>query len=694
MLVRAYVRVLTSLALFATGLAVVLGSASPVAATTLDATGATFQFGVTGQTVINTADLNRTRPPGTTITYREVATISATVIDAAVTFVDGANLGWPSSDPNRLITDGYIGYIDNGRGSEMSSPYLVHYIRPQIVAGWARIKVDFFATGTSNPVTLSGLVANFYDIDNEQSVEVEGATTYSLSSNTHVAATTVSAGTLLFTSTERGTTTTSPTLSAYTVGRAKVAFAPTSSVTYRILGPRNEQHFFEVDFSTGWNWDDNTGNGLERVMPASTPSALSPASQTVTGIAGCPLSTSTLLPSNFGGTVTYSLSIGTLPTGLTLNPNTGEISGTPQAPRSEIVAIAASGSVSGSAATTISFSITNPSIGLTPGNQTVNGTVGTAIAATSALTATNACAVTYAVTSGSLPAGLTLDPNTGAITGTPTAGSTGSIIITATDPVGRTATTSATFDIANGASSPLPGGVTNLINQPVTTTPSTTVPSTTLPPTTPSTTTPTTTAPPAPVPAPGGDLPELGSAETLVTENGEPVDVELVVENDEALVLRNQDFELRLRGNCTTGCTITQDTTGRETIHLDRNGTARVSGFGFLPGSLVHVWIFSEPRYLGALLVAPDGTYDGSFPLNDIEVGGHTLQANGISFDNVPRSANLGIIVVDNNALPTPGPTTLPATGTSNTTPITWALTLLAAGLTLITGTRRRRTTN
>jgi LPXTG-motif cell wall-anchored protein len=175
-----------------------------------------------------------------------------------------------------------------------------------------------------------------------------------------------------------------------------------------------------------------------------------------------------------------------------------------------------------------------------------------------------------------------------------------------------------------------------------------------------------------------------------VTENGQPVAAELIVENDQALVLRSQDFELRLRGACTTGCSITNDATGRETIHLDRNGGARVSGFGFLPGSLVHVWIFSEPRYLGALLVAPDGTYEGTFPLTDIAVGGHTLQTNGFSFDNVPRSANLGIVVVDNLA-PTPGPTALPATGTNTTNLALWAALLaLLGGITLTA--RRART--
>ena len=233
----------------------------------------------------------------------------------------------------------------------------------------------------------------------------------------------------------------------------------------------------------------------------------------------------------------------------------------------------------------------------------------------------------------------------------------------------------------------LPAGVAELVVQPVPTTPPpTTPPSTTAP-----ASTPTTTVPPAPARSANGELPDLGSAETLVTENGQPVAVELFVENDEALVLRSQDFELRLRGACTTGCTITEDTTGRETIHLDRNGGARVSGFGFLPGSLVHVWIFSEPRYLGALPVAADGTYDGTFPLDAIEVGGHTLQANGYSFDNLPRSANLGIVVVDSN-VPTRTPTALPATGSGDSS-VTLAVGVLALGALLLAVTRRRNRT-
>jgi len=353
------------------------------------------------------------------------------------------------------------------------------------------MRVDFYIAntysgpGTGSPVTLSNLVANIYDVDNDQAVEFDGAATFSVASNTHLAITTVSTGNVRFTAGSGDTTDSSPTLSAFTVGRAKVTFAPSSFVTYRLFGPANDRHAFDVDFSPGVAWSDYTNSVTEIVTSAQPSQPVSP----------------------------------------------------------------------------------SPAVA---------------------------------------------DPNM----------------------------------------------------QPV-------------PPAT----------PPPPVRTTDGVLPELSSAETLVSENGIPMAVELIVENDSELVLRSEDFELRLRGACTVGCTIIESANGRETIHLDRNGAARLSGFGFLPGSLVHVWIFSEPRYLGALLVAPDGTYEGSFPLADIEVGGHTLQANGFSFDNVPRSANLGIVVVDNTGS-TPGPGSLPAAG-SNASTALLGLALLALG-TLIVGARRR----
>lgn len=74
-----------------------------------------------------------------------------------------------------------------------------------------------------------------------------------------------------------------------------------------------------------------------------------------------------------------------------------------------------------------------------------NGTVGTAYTAT--LTATGDVPITWAVTTGALPAGLTLDPATGAITGTPTTAGTFTFAVTATN-AGGSATQEFTIVVA------------------------------------------------------------------------------------------------------------------------------------------------------------------------------------------------------------------------------------------------------
>lgn len=86
---------------------------------------------------------------------------------------------------------------------------------------------------------------------------------------------------------------------------------------------------------------------------------------------------------------------------------------------------------------------------LAPSSQTVNGTVNTEISATTAFTTTNfSGAVTYAVTSGVLPTGLSIDANSGVISGTPSAVANSSVTITATGASGGTATATVSFSIA------------------------------------------------------------------------------------------------------------------------------------------------------------------------------------------------------------------------------------------------------
>ena len=115
--------------------------------------------------------------------------------------------------------------------------------------------------------------------------------------------------------------------------------------------------------------------------------------------------------------VSFSVSAGSLPAGLSLNAATGAITGTPTtAPR------ATSRSRRWLRCNGSRYSVTiNPAITVNPATLP-NGTVGTPTRRQSVQLA--AMAHTFSVSAGSLPAGLSLNAATGAITGTPTTAAT------------------------------------------------------------------------------------------------------------------------------------------------------------------------------------------------------------------------------------------------------------------------------
>ena len=160
------------------------------------------------------------------------------------------------------------------------------------------------------------------------------------------------------------------------------------------------------------------------VSPAILPNGVlgSPYSQTVTATGG-------IAP------YIFSLSSGSLPTGLILNSTTGIISGTP------------------TAAGTFTFTVTATDVNNCPGSRTYtivipvvavcpfitvnppimpNGVIGTPYSQT--VTATGGIApYTFTLSNGALPTGLILNSTTGIISGTPTTAGTFTFTITATD---------------------------------------------------------------------------------------------------------------------------------------------------------------------------------------------------------------------------------------------------------------------
>jgi len=129
---------------------------------------------------------------------------------------------------------------------------------------------------------------------------------------------------------------------------------------------------------------------------------------------------------------TFAVSSGSLPAGLSLNTVTGEISGTPTtAGTSNFDVTVSNGTLPNDSA---SYSIevaAVPSITWTPPLEL---TVGVAFSET--VTTTGTAPITFAVTAGTLPAGLVLNAGSGLLSGTPTTVETAAFTLTATNSAG------------------------------------------------------------------------------------------------------------------------------------------------------------------------------------------------------------------------------------------------------------------
>jgi Putative Ig domain/PLD-like domain len=146
------------------------------------------------------------------------------------------------------------------------------------------------------------------------------------------------------------------------------------------------------------------------------------------------------------GTLTYSAT--GLPTGLSINSTTGDISGTASTAGTYTVTVKGTDSTgpSGSATYTWDVGSTSNTVTVTnPGSQT--GTVGTkASLQISATDSASGQTLTYSATG--LPAGLSINTSTGLITGTPTTAADYSVTVTATDTTGAHGSATFSWDIS------------------------------------------------------------------------------------------------------------------------------------------------------------------------------------------------------------------------------------------------------
>lgn len=192
----------------------------------------------------------------------------------------------------------------------------------------------------------------------------------------------------------------------------------------------------------------STGVSISSVTFAvsSSGTSLTPAQQTVSGTRGTAItSTTSLSATGLTGSATYSI-LPSLPAGISLNSSTGVISGTPtEAAGEQVYTITATGATSGVVAAQVTLLVT----GISPSTQALQGTAGSVLTASSALTNVGFTgAVTYAI-SPALPAGLTLNTNTGVVSGTPTtAMSATDYTVTGTGATSGTGTMTLTIQVA------------------------------------------------------------------------------------------------------------------------------------------------------------------------------------------------------------------------------------------------------
>jgi len=174
----------------------------------------------------------------------------------------------------------------------------------------------------------------------------------------------------------------------------------------------------------------NAMGGTTTPPPSTTPPVISTTSPLTVGSVGAAYSVTL----GVTGTtpITFSISAGALPAGISLNAGSGVISGTPTAAGTFNFTVQASNSAG---SVTKAFTVTvNSAPSITTSSPMTSGTLGVAYSLT--LSATGTGPITWSVIAGSLPAGLALNAASGVISGTPTVNGTSTFTIQALNGAG------------------------------------------------------------------------------------------------------------------------------------------------------------------------------------------------------------------------------------------------------------------
>ncbi len=161
------------------------------------------------------------------------------------------------------------------------------------------------------------------------------------------------------------------------------------------------------------------------------------------------------IPSATGGTGPYTYTATNLPAGLTFDPATRQITGTPTASGTKNVSVTAKDATGKTVTQTYALKVNG--VLVLPSATLPNGVVGT-VYAEQTLPAVSGGTAPYTYAATGVPAGLSFDPLTRKISGTPTIGGSFTIKLTATDNTGISTSTDYALLVTVGA--PTVAGVT------------------------------------------------------------------------------------------------------------------------------------------------------------------------------------------------------------------------------------------
>ena len=150
-------------------------------------------------------------------------------------------------------------------------------------------------------------------------------------------------------------------------------------------------------------------------------------------------------------------------------------------------------------------------------------------------------------------------------------------------------------------------------------------------------------------------IPAAKSAPVLQT-SGKAAEVITVIPNEEktGIIVSAPDWSLAISSTTKFVQGNTADSSAR--VVIEKGNTVTTSGTGFKPFSQVDVFVYSTPMWLGAVITDAFGNFTTTLPMPAVlPEGDHTFQAEGLTPDNLERTAAVPITLVPAVASVKPG---------------------------------------